>query len=72
MPEIPDLESIRAFFNREIEGHEITAATVRIPVVVRTPPQVLRETLPGDRFGPVDRHGKVLLFTLASGRVLAV
>jgi len=72
MPEIPDLEAIRAFFNREIEGHEITAATVRIPVVVRTPPQVLRETLPGDRFGSVDRHGKVLLFTLASGRVLAV
>jgi formamidopyrimidine-DNA glycosylase len=72
MPEIPELEAIRGFFNRRIPGKEITSAVVRIPVVVRTPAQELRETLPLDRFGPVERHGKVLLFTLASGRVLAV
>jgi formamidopyrimidine-DNA glycosylase len=72
MPEIPELEAIRGFFNREILGQEIASAVVRIPVVVRTPAQVLRETLALDRFGPVERHGKVLLFTLASGRVLAI
>src|SRR5918995_5460907 len=72
MPEIPELEAIRGFFNGHIRGREVTSAVVRIPVVVRTPAQELRETLPLDRFGPVERHGKVLLFTLASGRVLAV
>ena len=72
MPEIPELEAIRGFFNQHIQGREITSAVMRIPVVVRSPAQELRETLPLDRFGPVKRHGKVLLFTLNSGRVLAV
>ena len=72
MPEIPELEAIRGFFNEQITGRPITAAEVRIPVVVRTPAQELRETLPGDAFGVVGRRGKVLLFTLASGRVLAI
>jgi formamidopyrimidine-DNA glycosylase len=72
MPEIPELEAIRGFLGQRLPGQEIMSAVVRIPVVVRTPAQELRETLPLDRFGPVERHGKVLLFTLASGRVLAV
>lgn len=72
MPEIPDLEAIRSFFNDHIQGREITSAVVRIPVVVRTPAQEMRETLALDRFGPVERQGKVLLFGLASGRVLAI
>lgn len=72
MPEIPDLEAIRDFFNDHIQGRQILSADVRIPVVVRTPAREVRETLTSDRFGPVDRHGKVLLFNLASGRVLAI
>jgi formamidopyrimidine-DNA glycosylase len=72
MPEIPELEAIRGFFNGHVQGRAITSAVVRIPVVVRTPAQEVRETLVHDRFGVVERHGKVLLFTLASGRVLAV
>lgn len=72
MPEIPELEAIRGFFNGQIAGKDITSTVVRIPVVVRTAAQEFRETLSLDRFGPVERHGKVLLFTLASGRVLSV
>jgi len=72
VPEIPELEAIRGFFNRQIVGREIGSAVVRIPVVVRTPAQAVRETLPLDCFGPVERHGKVLLFTLASGRRVEV
>lgn len=72
MPEIPDLEAIRGFLNTRIAGREIISAVVRIPVVVRTPAQEMRETLAAERFGLVDRHGKVLLFNLASGRVLAI
>src|SRR5215217_7508390 len=72
MPEIPELEAIRGFFNCTLAGKEISSAVVRIAVVARTPAPELRETLPLDCFGDVGRHGKMLLFALASGRALAV
>lgn len=72
MPEIPELEAIRGFLNERLPGQAIVTAEVRIPVVVRTPAAELRASLPGDRFAGVGRHGKVLLFKLESGRVLAI
>jgi len=72
VPEIPELEAIRSFFNGTIRGSTIAAVETRIPPVFRTPAKELRETLPGDAFGEVLRHGKFLLFPLASARVLAI
>ncbi len=72
MPEIPELEAIRGFFNDHLPGRTIGEVQTRIPPVFRTPAKELRETLPGDRFGEVLRHGKFLLFPLASERVLAI
>ncbi len=72
MPEIPELEAIRGFLTEHITGKAIGAVEVRIPVVVRTAASELREGLTGDVFGQVLRHGKFLLFPLASGRVLAI
>ena len=72
MPEIPELEAIRAFLNAHIVGCRIESAETRIPPVFRTPAKELRETLPRDTFGTVLRHGKFLLFGLASDRVLAI
>ena len=72
MPEIPELEAISDFCNGHITGLTIVSAEVRIPTVVRTAAQELRESLPGDSFGPVFRHGKFLLLPLASGRVLVI
>lgn len=72
MPEIPELEAIRGFFNESLAGKRIESADTRIPPVFRTPPKEVRETLPGDVFGQVLRHGKFLLFPLASARVLAI
>lgn len=72
MPEIPELEAIRGFFNEHLPGKAIGEVQTRIPPVFRTPAKELRETLPGDRFGEVLRHGKFLLFPLASERVLAI
>ena len=72
MPEIPELEAIRGFFNETLAGKRIESADTRIPPVFRTPPKEVRETLPGDVFGQVLRHGKFLLFPLASARVLAI
>lgn len=72
MPEIPELEAIRSFLTAHISERAIVSAETRIPPVFRTPAREIRETLPGDRFGPVLRHGKFLLFPLASERVLAI
>jgi formamidopyrimidine-DNA glycosylase len=72
VPEIPELEAIRGFFNDHLPGRTIGEVQTRIPPVFRTPAKELRETLPGDRFGDVLRHGKFLLFPLASARVLAI
>src|SRR5688572_7967892 len=72
MPEIPELEAIRSFFNEHVKGQPIASVETRIPPVFRTPASELRETLPGDTFGETLRHGKFLLFPLASERVLAI
>ncbi len=72
MPEIPELEAIRGFFNDQIRGKAISAVEARIPVVFRPPARALRATLPGDVFGDVGRHGKFLLFGLESGRLLVI
>jgi formamidopyrimidine-DNA glycosylase len=72
MPEIPELEAIRGYFNEQIVGKTIATAETRIPVVFRSGAKEIREGLPGDSFGPVLRHGKFLLFPLASERVLAI
>jgi formamidopyrimidine-DNA glycosylase len=72
MPEIPELEAIKSYFTEHLAGHRIGAVQTRIPPVFRTPASELRETLPGDSFGPLVRHGKFVLFPLGSGRVLAI
>jgi formamidopyrimidine-DNA glycosylase len=72
MPEIPELEAIRGFFTEHLAGLTIASVATRIPAVFRTPARDLRETLPGDSFAEVRRHGKFLLFGLASERVLAI
>lgn len=72
MPEIPELEAIKGYFTEHLAGRTIATAETRIPHVFRTPAQVIRDSLPGDVFGEVQRHGKFLLFPLASERVLAI
>ena len=72
MPEIPDLEAIRGFLNERLPGTAVTSAEVKIPYIVRTGANALMESLPGDVFGETQRHGKFLLFALASERVLAI
>lgn len=72
MPEIPELDAIAGFFREHLPGQVIGEVTTRIPPVFRTPASVLRETLPGDEFTGVRRHGKFLLFDLKSARTLAI
>ncbi len=72
MPEIPELEAIKGYFTEHLAGKTIATAEARIPHVFRVPAQLVRDSLPGDVFGEVQRHGKFLLFPLASERVLAI
>jgi formamidopyrimidine-DNA glycosylase len=72
MPELPDLEAYRSFFNRRIPGVGIEAATVSIALVVRAPKDDFIATLTGNAFGEVERRGKFILFSLKSGDYLAI
>src|SRR3990170_4972000 len=72
MPEVPDLEAIRSFFNRQIVGQSITSVEIPIPVPIRVPRDDFVRLLTGDTFGEVRRYGKFLLFALASGRLLVI
>lgn len=72
MPEIPDLEAIREYFNERIVGVEITQAEGLIPHVIRTGAADFAATLTGNRFGTTLRQGKFLLMPLADERILVV
>jgi formamidopyrimidine-DNA glycosylase len=72
MPEVPDLEAIRKYFNRTISGRTVERVETYIPVPIRVPREEFVRLLTGDTLGDVHRHGKFLIFTLASGRVLIV
>ena len=72
MPEIPDLEAIREYFNERIVGVEITQAEGLIPHVIRTGAGDFSATLTGNRFGTTLRQGKFLLMPLADDRILVV
>ena len=72
MPEIPDLEGYRAYFNRRLTGMRVSQAAVTIPIVVRAPKEEFAQALVGETFAEVRRQGKYLLFPFQSGRLMAV
>jgi formamidopyrimidine-DNA glycosylase len=72
VPEVPDLEAIRGFFNKRIVGEVVERVDVFIPVVIRIPRDDFVRLMTGDSLGEVHRYGKFLLFTLESGRILVV
>jgi len=72
LPEIPDLEGYRAYFNRRLPGLKVETAAVTIPIVVRAPREEFAARLAGNVFGSVERRGKYLLFSFQSGDWLVV
>jgi formamidopyrimidine-DNA glycosylase len=72
VPEVPDLEAIRSFFNRRIVGQTVERVDAVIPFIVRLPRDEFERLMTGDTFGETHRFGKFLLFSLASGRVLVI
>jgi formamidopyrimidine-DNA glycosylase len=72
MPEVPDLEAIRAYFNQRIVGERVEKVDVLVPIVIRIPQAEFVRLITGDSFGEAHRHGKFLIFTMASGRLLVI
>jgi formamidopyrimidine-DNA glycosylase len=72
MPEVPDLEAIRDFFNRRIVGQTVTKVEVPMPIVLRVPRDEFVRLVTGDTLGEVHRYGKFLLFSLAAGRIMVI
>ena len=72
MPEIPDLEGYRAYFNRRLPGLKVAVAAVTIPIVVRAPREEFAQRIGGCVFEPVERVGKYLLFPFQGGDCLVV
>ena len=72
MPEIPDLEGYRTYFNRRLPGVRVAEAAVTIPIVVRAPKEEFAQALTGETFAEARRRGKYLLFPFQSGRLMVV
>lgn len=72
MPELPELEALRASL-RTLPGRTIAAVDVRAATAVRTHrPKRFAELLAGRRVAAVGRAGKALLIHLSGGLVLVI
>ncbi len=72
MPEIPDLDGYRAYFNRRLPGLHVESAESLIPWMVRAGGAEFEERMPGQVFKLVQRRAKYLLFPFDSGDYLIV
>jgi len=73
VPELPDLQVIAEFLQREVSGTDIAAVEVLKPIVVRNLTGAdLASRLVGVRIESVSRRGKFLLFPLSSGDWLVI
>ncbi len=72
MPEAPDLEVIKEFLNREVQGKAVEGAKVIRPTVIRSIARDFASDIQGRTFGPFNRKGKFLLGELSGDRCLVI
>ncbi len=73
MPELPDLEAVKAVLTERILGQTIEAVDIRLPLMVRTlAPGDFAERVVGQHFTAVDRRGKFLILALDNGLSLVI
>jgi formamidopyrimidine-DNA glycosylase len=73
MPELPEVETVRADIAPVLEGARITAVEIHDPRLVRPfAPELVAGELVGERIDRVDRRGKYLIVRFESGRVLLI
>lgn len=73
MPELPEVETVRAHLAPILEGRRLDHVEITDPRLTRPhdPVEVARE-LEGERVLRVDRRGKYLIFRFTSGRALLI
>jgi formamidopyrimidine-DNA glycosylase len=73
MPELPEVETVRAEIAPVLEGARIVDAAIHDARLVRPfAPELVAAELVGERVRTVDRRGKYLIVRFESGRVLLV
>ncbi|HEX2044912.1 MAG TPA: bifunctional DNA-formamidopyrimidine glycosylase/DNA-(apurinic or apyrimidinic site) lyase [Gaiellaceae bacterium] len=73
MPELPEVETIRASLAPALAGRRIERARIRDPRLTRPePPEAVAGALAGERVAEVARRGKYLIVRFESGRHLLV
>jgi formamidopyrimidine-DNA glycosylase len=73
MPELPEVETIRARLAPRLEGRRLERVEIVDPRLTRPePPEAIAAALEGQRIVQVSRRGKYLVFEFESGRHLLV
>jgi formamidopyrimidine-DNA glycosylase len=73
VPELPEVETIRARLAPRLEGRTFERVEIVDPRLTRPePPEAIAQALEGERIVTVGRRGKYLVFTFDSGRHLLV
>jgi formamidopyrimidine-DNA glycosylase len=73
MPELPEVETIRARLAPRLEGRSLERVEIVDPRLTRPePPEEIATELEGERIAAVRRRGKYLVFEFESGRHLLV
>jgi formamidopyrimidine-DNA glycosylase len=73
MPELPEVETIRARLAPRLEGRTLEHVEIADPRLTRPePPEAIAAALEGERIARVSRRGKYLVFEFESGRHLLV
>jgi formamidopyrimidine-DNA glycosylase len=73
VPELPEVETVRAGIAGVLEGARITDATIADPRLVRPfDPELVAAELSGECVEGVERRGKYLIVRFESGRVLLI
>jgi formamidopyrimidine-DNA glycosylase len=73
MPELPEVETIRARLAPRLEGRKLEHVEIVDPRLTRPePPEPIAAALEGERIVQVSRRGKYLVFEFESGRRLLV
>jgi formamidopyrimidine-DNA glycosylase len=70
LPELPEVETTRRGIAPHVEGHRVTAVTLRRTALRWPIPAAIRDELPGQRIEQVRRRAKYLLLDAQSGSAI--
>jgi len=70
MPELPEVETVRRQLSAKILHKRVSSLEVRNSLIVKQPAREFVSLLKGQSFESIDRIGKLLLFSLSSGKIM--